>query len=421
LIKDHYLGGDRQKAIEDFKKAAPLAAEDRTRPEYRFRRTEILIVCDMLLTGFDAPILQTMYLDKGMRDHTLLQAIARVNRPYRDVKSSGLVLDYFGVFENLNEALNFDKNELGTVAYPFSDLRERFRDEIAGLLALFDGMVRDGSHTTLMRALLLMNDDERRREQFEERFRQVRILFEAIQPDEMLRDFLADYTWLVKFYMLYRKKFYPKEHFEITSEDGAKTRALIREHVDVSELEADFPTYILDENYLTKIGHLEPDSKALDIEAMLDAEIRVRLDEDEDIRPLSERLDRIIEQKRAGSLAAIALLNELQQLTTEVVAVVQEAQRPVVDSIADEVTKRVAGISDAQARSVAEAIVDRARDLCFDTWWSRSYMDTDLYREFTVLLATEFSDLDLHGSGNDFVDRCIRLLRKVRFVGDAGQ
>jgi hypothetical protein len=52
-----------------------------------------------LLTGFDAPILQAMYLDKGMRDHTLLQAIARVNRPYTELKEYGLILDYFGVFE----------------------------------------------------------------------------------------------------------------------------------------------------------------------------------------------------------------------------------------------------------------------------------------------------------------------------------
>jgi type I restriction enzyme R subunit len=230
-VKDHYLGGDRRTAVEDFKKPAPLAVEDRARPENRFRRTEIVIVCDMLLTGFDAPILQTMYLDKGMRDHTLLQAIARVNRPYRDIKESGLILDYFGVFEDLNEALNFDKSELGEVAYPFAQLRERFRTEIASLLALFDGIARDASHATLMQALLLMNDDEERRERFEDLFRQVRILFETIQPDEVLRDFLEDYTWLVKFYVLYRKKFYPKAHFEVTPEDGAKTRALIRDHV----------------------------------------------------------------------------------------------------------------------------------------------------------------------------------------------
>lgn len=418
-VKRHYLGGDRQSAIEDFKQPAPLASEDRARPEHRFRRTEIFIVCDMLLTGFDAPILQTMYLDKGMRDHTLLQAIARVNRPYKDIKESGLILDFFGVFEDLNQALNFDKSELGDVAYPFSALRERFREQITALLGIFEGITRDGKHTTLMQALLLMNDDDERRERFEELFRHVRILFEMLQPDESLRHFLSDYTWLVKFYMLYRKKFYPKEHFEITPEDGAKTRALIREHVDVKELETDFPSYVLDEHYLTKVESLEPDAKALDIEAMLDAEVRVRLDEDEDVRPLSERLDRIIEQKRAGTLAGIALLKELEELTSQVVEVVQEAQRPVVESIAQEVAKRVEGISDERARSVAEAVVGRAGELCFPNWYAQGYMDTELYRELTILLATTFKDLNLHGQGKDFVDRCIRLLKKVRFVGEA--
>ena len=169
---------------------------------------------------------------------------------------------------------------------------------MAALLSIFDGIVRDGKHATLMKALLLMNEDEARREQFEERFGNVRVLFEMLQPDEELRAFLADYTWIVKFYMLYRKKFYPKDHFEITPEDGVKTRALIREYVDVKELETDFPSYVLDEHYLTKVAPLELDAKALDIGAMLDAEIRVRLDEDDDVRPLSERLERIIDEKR---------------------------------------------------------------------------------------------------------------------------
>jgi type I restriction enzyme R subunit len=417
-VKRYYLGGDRLSAIEDFKQPAPLDSEDRARPEHRFRRTEIFIVCDMLLTGFDAPILQTMYLDKGMRDHTLLQALARVNRPYKDIKGSGLILDYFGVFEDLNEALNFDKTELGDVAYPLSDLRDRFSRKIGELLGLFEGITRDGKHATLMQALVLLNEDEERREQFEQLFRQVRILFEMLQPDESLRDFLADYTWLLKFYMLYRKKFYPKEHFEITPEDGAKTRALIREHVDVKELETDFPSYTLDEHFLTKVEPLEPDAKALDIEGMLDAEIRVRLDEDEDVRPLSERLDRIIEQKRAGTLAGIALLKELEELTTQVVEIVKEAERPVVVSIAQEVSKRVEGISDEEARSVAQAIVTRASEICFPNWYAQAYMDIELYRELTIVLATTFKDLNLHGAGNSFVDRSIRLLRKVRFEGE---
>src|SRR5439155_50911 len=144
-IKAHYLGdATRKKAIDEFKKPKPDKPEELAKPEYRFRKVGLFIVCDMLLTGFDAPVLQTLYLDKGLRNHTLLQAIARVNRPYNELKNGwgedgtqgrgGLVIDYFGVFENLNEALNFNKNELGTIAYPFSQLRERFKLEV-GLLS----------------------------------------------------------------------------------------------------------------------------------------------------------------------------------------------------------------------------------------------------------------------------------------------
>jgi type I restriction enzyme R subunit len=421
-VKPYYLGdAQRRKAIEDFKKPAPKTQEERDNPDNRFKRVEILIVCDMLLTGFDAPILQAMYLDKGMRDHTLLQAIARVNRPYDDLKEHGLILDYFGIFENLNDALNYDKSELGEVAFPFQKFREMFKDYMEQIINLFTGIPRDGSHQSAMQALIRLNDDDEKREEFERLFRNVRILYETLQPDEFLRPYIRDYTWLCKFYMLYRKKFYPKEHFEITDEDGAKTRQLIREHVDVKEIEDEFPTYKLDENYLTKIKDMNPDAKALDIEAMLDAEIRIRLDEDEDIRPLSERLKRIIDQKRAGTLAGIALLTELEELTKQVVDVIQEAQRPIVDSIAKEVAKRVEDISEADALAVATAIVSKAAEKCFKNWFLQSHMDTELYREFTILLATQFKDRQLHGTGKDFVDRCIRLLKKVRFTGEEEQ
>jgi type I restriction enzyme R subunit len=64
-------------------------------------------VTSKLLTGFDAPILQVMYLDKPMRDHNLLQAICRTNRPYPK-KDHGLVVDYIGIFDDVAKALNFD-------------------------------------------------------------------------------------------------------------------------------------------------------------------------------------------------------------------------------------------------------------------------------------------------------------------------
>ena len=68
---------------------------------------KLLIVTSRLLAGFDAPINQAMYLDKPMKDHGLLQAICRTNRPYKN-KSSGLVVDYIGVFDDVVKSLNFD-------------------------------------------------------------------------------------------------------------------------------------------------------------------------------------------------------------------------------------------------------------------------------------------------------------------------
>jgi type I restriction enzyme R subunit len=67
---------------------------------------KLVIVCDMWLTGFDVPCLHTMYLDKPMRGHTLMQAIARVNRVYKD-KPGGLIVDYLGIASDLKEALSF--------------------------------------------------------------------------------------------------------------------------------------------------------------------------------------------------------------------------------------------------------------------------------------------------------------------------
>src|SRR5438445_9208345 len=107
----------------------------------------------MLLNGFDGTIVETMYLDKGIRDHTLLQAIARVNRPYSDLKRVGIVIDYYGLFDKLEEALNFDKNELGEVAFPFSRLREQFKLEMQWQLELFAAFPKAGDRETILAVL----------------------------------------------------------------------------------------------------------------------------------------------------------------------------------------------------------------------------------------------------------------------------
>src|SRR5262245_31261121 len=103
---------------------------------------KILIVTSKLLTGFDAPILQTMYLDKPLRDHTLLQAICRTNRPYGESKMHGLIVDYLGVFDDVAQAIQFDEEGITRVIKNISELMKQLPEAVQKCLAYFAGVDR---------------------------------------------------------------------------------------------------------------------------------------------------------------------------------------------------------------------------------------------------------------------------------------
>lgn len=113
-------------AVENFKKDFDFTKEygQYTKPETGIG---ILCVCDRLLTGFDAPVEQVMYLDKNLREHDLLQAIARVNRT-KKYKKHGIVVDYFGITKNLKEALaiytDVDNKEMQEFLEYFRDINK---------------------------------------------------------------------------------------------------------------------------------------------------------------------------------------------------------------------------------------------------------------------------------------------------------
>src|SRR3989304_5686841 len=98
---------------------------------------KILIVTSKLLRGFDPPILQAMYLDKPLRDHTLLQAICRTNRPYGEAKTHGLIVDYLGVFDDVARAIQFDEGGITRVVRKINELSGRLPAAVQKCLAYF--------------------------------------------------------------------------------------------------------------------------------------------------------------------------------------------------------------------------------------------------------------------------------------------
>jgi type I restriction enzyme R subunit len=262
----------------------------------------------------------------------------------------------------------------------------------------------------------ILRDEEGAEKAFDSGYRNLRVLYEALQPDEQLRDYVRPYAWLTKLYIFYRKKFYPEAALEATEEDGARTRELIRQHIDVQDLEKSFPTYVLDEHFLTKIKDKKPDAKALDIEAMLTAELRVRLDQDETFRPLSEKLQRIIDEKRAGTLAGIALIEELESLTEAVRSAVAEAKRPVGQQLALKIKDRNPSLTEVQAAETAAAIMEEADKHCFPGWWNSSSVDPELSKALLLLIAQRFSALGLlAGDAMEFIGQLVQVLKRRHY------
>jgi type I restriction enzyme R subunit len=195
---------------------------------------KILIVTEKLLTGFDAPVLYAMYLDKPMRDHTLLQAIARVNRPYENeaqemVKPHGFVLDFVGIFDNLEKALAFDSDEINAIVKDLKLLKVLFKNKMESrapeYLDLIESNFNDKDVDTLIEHF---RDPERRKEFFKE-YKEIEMLYEIISPDAFLRPFIADYGTLSAIYQVVRKAY--TKRVQVDRDFQRKTNQLVQEQV----------------------------------------------------------------------------------------------------------------------------------------------------------------------------------------------
>ena len=221
---------------------------------------KILIVTEKLLTGFDAPVLYAMYLDKPMRDHTLLQAIARVNRPYENesqemVKPHGFVLDFVGIFDKLEKALAFDSAEINAIVKDIGLLKALFKakmqDRVPGWLKLITHNFNDKDVDDLIEHF---RDKERRKEFFKE-YKEIEMLYEIISPDAYLRPFIEDYTTVSKIYLVVRKAYTKRVY--VDRDFQKKTNELVQGLVSATVNETPTPGVFIDRRTLETIAAMD--------------------------------------------------------------------------------------------------------------------------------------------------------------------
>ncbi|HHX58161.1 MAG TPA: HsdR family type I site-specific deoxyribonuclease, partial [Candidatus Moranbacteria bacterium] len=190
---------------------------------------KFLLVCDMLLTGFDAPIEQVMYLDKPLRDHNLLQAIARTNRVYKN-KEAGKIIDYYGITRNLYAALNFDEEIIDSAMVDLEKVRVSFEETLEETMNIFTGMnIEDASMENLRQCLKIFNNSQEKQKHFLEKYKRLKSLFEFLSPDPFLKQYVRQFEWITSFYLAFLKEFKSEGDRYLLEEYGEKIKKLIRE------------------------------------------------------------------------------------------------------------------------------------------------------------------------------------------------
>ena len=321
----------KQDDLIDYFKLTPAEWEVWNRERHGDDRSQwrpplkILIVCDRLLTGFDAPVEQVMYLDKPLRDHKLLQAVARTNRPLPSMKKrTGIVVDFFGVFANLEKALNFDENIREESLIDWDKLRETVPGEVSRCLEVFAGITIADTRECLLSALRRLRRPEAAKT-FEQNFKSLERLWEAVSPDPCLYPHRVQYNWLCGIYVAHRRR--QRGSRNTYGELSAKTRNLIEENTTFVDLAESLPVFKIDQGYSAKLDELPtPADKAAVLESMLTAE----LSEDDPsfiYRLLGERLQKIKDSQDADAHATATRLRELEEIADQAATAKQEPER----------------------------------------------------------------------------------------------
>jgi type I restriction enzyme R subunit len=278
---------------------------------------KFVIVTSKLLTGFDAPILQAMYLDKPMKDHNLLQAICRTNRTYGQEKTHGLIVDYIGIFDDVARALDFDEKAVQQVITNLDELKKALPLQMQKCVAYFKGVDRTvGGYEGLSAAQQCLPSNEAR-DKFAGDYSVVGRIWEALSPDPVLSPWQQDYRWLTQVYESVKP---PSGNGKLLWHAlGAKTVELINENVHLESVRDDVETLVLDAEVLEDfLKDKDPGKKAREVEIKLIARLRKHLGNPK-FTALGERLEKIRERHEQGFLTSLEFLKAMLELAKEVV------------------------------------------------------------------------------------------------------
>lgn len=333
---------------------------------------EIVIVTAKLLTGFDAPILQVMYLDKPMKDHTLLQAICRTNRTYDEGKTNGLIVDYIGIFDNVAKALDFDEGSMKKVITNIEEVKKQIPALLRKCLSYFMGVDRTVEGWEGLMAAQECLPTNKEKDKFAADYQVLNRAWNAISPDPILTAIQADYVWLSKVY----------ESIKPTNGGGGliwaalgpKTMEIVNSNLDVGRVHDDEEILSLDaeliDSFIEKYKNARTASKKVEIDLV--ARIHQHSDDPKFVR-LGDKLERLREQHEQGLINSIEFLKMLLELAREAAQAEKEVvPEEEIDKGKAALTELFNGVKNVNTPVIVERVVTDIDDIVkivrFDGW-----------------------------------------------------
>ena len=388
----------------------PLVAELQLSPQREadtrlmFKKADespkILIVTDKLLTGFDAPLLYCIYLDKPMRDHVLLQAIARVNRPYVDDEGArkpiGLVVDFVGVLRELKKALRFDSSDVSGVIEDLhllmGDFRDRMQEATAAYLMDEAGGGEEEAAGSLEQAIgsedgaagseeqAIGSEDERlgrivygrfldleQRTAFFEAYKKIEALWEILSPSPELRDYIDSYRRLARLYAVVKNAY--ADNVEFVVDLANKTRRIVQEGVIQEGLRnlTNPVTFNVETLDVLQGESGTDEAKVFNLVRGLQQEIATEPEQRSILIPLKERADSVLKDLEHRRTTGVEALGQLAALAEEKKAAFEAANESglsprafgVFWAFKEDPRFRKAGVSPLVVATEAEASLNR--------------------------------------------------------------
>lgn len=333
---------------------------------------KFVIVTSKLLTGFDAPILQAMYLDKPMKDHNLLQAICRTNRTFDEGKTHGLIVDYIGIFDNVAKALDFDEASMKKVITNIEEVKKQVPALLRKCLSYFMGVDRTVVGWEGLLAAQECIPTNKDKDAFAADYRVLNRAWDALSPDPFLDKYKFDYVWLTKVYESVKPT--DNRGALVWAALGAKTMELVHSNIEVGRVHDDMDILTLDADLIDEFIRKQKDVKktTMKVEIDLVAKIREHSNDPKFIK-LGEKLEELRERHEQGLINSIEFLKLLLELAKEAAQAEKEVvPEEEIDRGKAALTELFKGAKNDKTPIIVERIVADIDDIVkivrFDGW-----------------------------------------------------